>query len=147
MNQQVKNTSTLTHPSDDTPAPPGELKIPSRWRWHYRTLLQLRDQLLQQREDRSAAFHVALERAGADAADLALAQRENFENLAAIATQDAELEEVEAALGRLRHGTYGVCRATGEEISPERLRAIPWTRFSKTAAVQRENAPRQPAMF
>jgi DnaK suppressor protein len=41
-----------------------------------------------------------------------------------------ELVEVDDALGRIEEGTYGLCMATGEPISKERLRAKPWARYS-----------------
>jgi DnaK suppressor protein len=39
------------------------------------------------------------------------------------------LKEIERSLKQMANGTYGVCEACGEEISPNRLKAIPWTRF------------------
>lgn len=39
------------------------------------------------------------------------------------------LREIDAALGRLDDGTYGVCEACGKPIAPERLQAIPWARL------------------
>src|SRR5580700_8302955 len=39
------------------------------------------------------------------------------------------LDEVEAALERLRDGTYGVCEACGKPIGEARLEAIPMARF------------------
>src|SRR5580700_11877271 len=39
------------------------------------------------------------------------------------------LDEVDAALGRLRDGTYGVCEACGKPIGEARLEAIPMARF------------------
>jgi RNA polymerase-binding protein DksA len=40
------------------------------------------------------------------------------------ATRD--LDQVEAALGRLDAGTYGICQACGRPINPARLQALPW---------------------
>jgi DnaK suppressor protein len=37
------------------------------------------------------------------------------------------LRKVEAALERLRQGTYGLCSICGEEIQSRRLEALPWT--------------------
>ncbi|HMK22814.1 MAG TPA: TraR/DksA family transcriptional regulator [Terriglobales bacterium] len=37
------------------------------------------------------------------------------------------LRKVEAALERLRQGTYGMCNTCGDEIQPRRLEALPWT--------------------
>jgi DnaK suppressor protein len=36
------------------------------------------------------------------------------------------LRNVRAALGRIAEGTYGTCFECEEEISPKRLRALPW---------------------
>jgi len=39
------------------------------------------------------------------------------------------LKEVENALKRVSGKNYGVCESCGEEISPARLKAIPWARY------------------
>jgi DnaK suppressor protein len=39
------------------------------------------------------------------------------------------LREVEAALRRIQHSTYGVCAACEEPISAKRLAAVPWAKF------------------
>src|SRR5437773_12439169 len=39
------------------------------------------------------------------------------------------LREVQAALRRVQHGSYGVCAACEEPISPNRLDAVPWAKF------------------
>src|SRR6266540_6746675 len=36
------------------------------------------------------------------------------------------LVEIDAALGRIENGTYGVCQRCGESIGGERLEALPW---------------------
>ncbi|MFB3921092.1 MAG: TraR/DksA family transcriptional regulator [Terriglobia bacterium] len=43
-----------------------------------------------------------------------------------------ELREIEGALKRVASGTYGVCEGCGEEISANRLKAIPWARYCLT---------------
>lgn len=42
---------------------------------------------------------------------------------------DSELEEIEAALGRLEDGSYGSCEVCGEPIGRDRLEAIPQARY------------------
>jgi DnaK suppressor protein len=37
------------------------------------------------------------------------------------------LREVRTALTRIEHGSYGICLNCEDEISTERLRALPWT--------------------
>ena len=39
------------------------------------------------------------------------------------------LKEVENALKRVTGGSYGYCEGCGGEISPARLKAIPWARY------------------
>jgi DnaK suppressor protein len=39
------------------------------------------------------------------------------------------LKEVNRALERFARGEYGVCESCGEDISPARLKAIPWARY------------------
>src|SRR5438552_18777494 len=38
------------------------------------------------------------------------------------------LNMVEAALSRIREGSFGECISCGKEINPKRLDAVPWTR-------------------
>jgi DnaK suppressor protein len=42
---------------------------------------------------------------------------------------EAQLEEVQAALGRIEGGTYGVCELCGRPIGDERLEAMPMARY------------------
>lgn len=42
---------------------------------------------------------------------------------------EAEIEDLDRALKKLDEGTYGLCEACGEEISADRLAALPGTRF------------------
>ena len=44
------------------------------------------------------------------------------------------LEEVEAALGRLDEGTYGICERCGGAIAGDRLDAMPMARLCMTCA-------------
>ncbi len=61
--------------------------------------------------------------------------------LESLSQRDMEvLKEIEEALKRMENGTYGICEWTGEEISYERLKAIPWTRFSVKGVQEYEEA-------
>jgi len=112
----------------------------SRWPWHYRMLSRLRDTLVRELAEHDAAFRQPIGENAEDAVELAEERREHAELLAELRLEEAELAEVEAALERIRHGTYGLCAATGDPISPARLRAIPWTRYSTEAAQRLEHA-------
>ena len=54
-----------------------------------------------------------------------LAVERDFD-LALSAQARQQVDEIDAALGRLEAGTYGLCRVSGLPIPKERLRAIPW---------------------
>lgn len=116
--------------------------IPAKWTWHQQTLLRLRQELLQAREERGTAARVPHERGGADQLDVAEDERELQDLRAELAHEDAQLGEIEAALQRLRDGRYGRCEVTGEAIAPARLRALPWTRLSQPAAARMESGRR-----
>lgn len=40
------------------------------------------------------------------------------------------LREIDAALARIDHGSYGLCEGSGEPIEYRRLQARPWARYS-----------------
>ena len=50
-------------------------------------------------------------------------------------------DEVDAALGRVAAGTYGTCEACGKEVIPERLEALPYTRFCTPCAATEQTGP------
>jgi RNA polymerase-binding transcription factor DksA len=51
---------------------------------------------------------------------------ERERDLALSAQARAAIEEIDAAIGRIKGGTYGICTASGQPIPRERLKAIPW---------------------
>lgn len=115
-------------------------EVPAKWAWHYRTLIRLRNALRLAAQEHESAGREPFEREGADAVDRATDETEDNTVRAELVREGRELAEVEAALGRLAAGTYGICEATGMPISAQRLRALPWTRWSKGAAERRESA-------
>jgi len=48
------------------------------------------------------------------------------------------LKEIDDALQRIEDRTYGLCELTGKPISEERLKELPWARYSIEAARQME---------
>jgi len=57
---------------------------------------------------------------------------DNYEQEFTIGLMEGEqetLKEIDAALLRIKNGTYGVCEATHKQILKQRLRAKPWARF------------------
>jgi DnaK suppressor protein len=48
------------------------------------------------------------------------------------------LRAIDEALGRIEHGTFGVCQACMKLISPARLDAVPWSRLCRECKEQRQ---------
>lgn len=107
--------------------------VPAKWQWHLHTLLRLRARL--QRQSKEHLSEAELPR-NTDNDFVALASdTSEFESLISeVNSEEHLLAEVEAALQRLRLGTYGVCEANHTPIPAARLKAVPWTRFSREAA-------------
>ncbi|MBA4148412.1 MAG: TraR/DksA C4-type zinc finger protein [Verrucomicrobia bacterium] len=55
-----------------------------------------------------------------------------------VSADQQAIYEIDQALGRIHDGTYGICELTGKPIEPERLEAIPWTRFRFDAQKEME---------
>ena len=47
-------------------------------------------------------------------------------DLALSAQARAAVDEIDAALDRIRRGVYGVCVVSGKNVPKERLKVIPW---------------------
>lgn len=112
--------------------------IPEKWSWHYRALERIRDTLVSEASEHEQESRSGPDRGGTDAGDVARELTEHDMLMAELAQEQTELTEVEAALERIRRGTYGFCEATGQPIAAARLRAVPWTRLSLAAAALRE---------
>ena len=57
---------------------------------------------------------------------------ETFEReleLTTLSIGEGELKEIDDALRRLDHGSYGICEECGKPIDEARLEAVPWARY------------------
>ncbi|MEH7180655.1 TraR/DksA family transcriptional regulator [Neobacillus vireti] len=70
-------------------------------------------------------------------ADTATQLEEREKQKVLLQTANNLLEEVNEALERIKTGTYGVCVDTGEPISFERLKALPYAK--RTVEAQKEH--------
>jgi len=61
-----------------------------------------------------------------DRSDLADEYAERERDVALLAIEQEQLEQVEAALARVEDGTYGICLDCGEPIPSERLEILPY---------------------
>jgi RNA polymerase-binding transcription factor DksA len=95
-----------------------------------RTRLQgIRDDL--QREQEDTTFEASGELSSFDQhpGDSGTETFELEKNVSLLEQVEDELDEIEAAFGRLERGEYGRCQACGRPIGDERLEAMPATRF------------------
>jgi RNA polymerase-binding transcription factor DksA len=84
------------------------------------------DHLHDESEDESMSELSHLAQHSADVASETFEREKDFSILEQV---EAELADVERALGRIDEGTYGKCEACGAEIGDDRLEAMPATRF------------------
>jgi len=111
-------------------------RIKPKWRKHFRHLAQLRAAISRRQ---SALTRDALEEQPAFSSHMADAGTDTYDRDFALGVLSAEQDaayEIDEALDRIRNGKYGICELTGKPIEPQRLEAIPWTRF--TAAVEKQ---------
>lgn len=120
---------TKSHPAARTP----DRSVPVKWRWHHRALQKLRDHLVDDLSLRLAAAAEPLEPHSMDPADSASDESDRALAVTLLSREHDALHEVNSALRRIGEGTYGICERTGKRIPALRLRAVPWTRFTKEA--------------
>ncbi|XP_061168726.1 uncharacterized protein aq_250-like [Saccostrea echinata] len=96
----------------------------------YQQLMDMRSQILENILAESADFMAATSNdAVKDSVDLA-ANDVDIRLLETIGTQDVNrLKKVEAAIGRINNGRFGLCAKCSKKIDEERLRAIPYAPF------------------
>jgi DnaK suppressor protein len=90
-------------------------------------------QLLAQKEQLSARINgrmgeVYIDREPDDEAALATDSVTKDMAAATLERERRTLQEIEAALERIKSGEYGVCASCGEPIPEARLKALPWAR-------------------
>lgn len=110
-----------------SPPPP----VPERWRWHFRALQSLQSQLTQDSRDLRRNAAEPLEPHSLDEADSATDEFDHNLALTQLSAEGDALREVNQALNRILNGQYGICEESRRAIPAARLRAIPWTRFTR----------------
>ena len=113
--------------------------VPAIWRHHHARLLQLRkhlfedvDELEKNAQAEGSSFSMHMADAATDSFDRDLA-------LSLLGMEQHAVEEIDAALQRIREGRYGVCEFSGKVIPCRRLEAIPWARYTVEAQAEMES--------
>lgn len=112
--------------------------VRGKWAEHHQRLTELRDQLVEERRVQSQSAQEEVNFLTEHMADAASDSYDRDCALALLSSTQTALYEIDQALNRIAHGSYGMCEQTGEPIESERLKTIPWTRFSKAAQMQLE---------
>lgn len=116
-------------------------QIPEKFRRYYKILVDLRKHLTEGIELHSEE---TLKRSSKDdSGDLssygqhmADAGTDTFDRdfaLSLVSSEQEALTEIDAAIKRIRDGSYGICEITQKPIAKERLLAVPFTRYSAEA--------------
>ena len=102
-------------------------------------LCDLRAELLDRVERTHRHIYNREERVSANFSD----QSQELENQDLVQILDVEGREelrlIEEALTRIDDGSFGQCQTCGEDIQPQRLAAIPYTRYCIACASKMEN--------
>ena len=107
------------------------------------TLTARKEQILKQlNEEVKEGKETALDE-GMDTYDLASEERTREINLILSDRDREKLQAIEEALERIRAGTYGICDMCEEEIAPERLEALPFTRLCVSCQSDLEKEAKQ----
>ncbi|MCK9373278.1 MAG: TraR/DksA C4-type zinc finger protein [Sulfuricurvum sp.] len=96
----------------------------------FATLLQTEKERIQKNIEalKTEVHSIGSENDVGDDEDLSERQIDNTNDQALLNRLNTEMQEIEAALGRIHSGTYGLCEKTGEPIPLKRLRAYPSAR-------------------
>jgi RNA polymerase-binding transcription factor DksA len=113
-------------------------QVNPKWAWHYRVLVSLRERLLAEHDEHLRQAATPLRTRRTHLADTGTDEFDHELALGLLSAEQNALYEVDAAIRRITDGTFGVCEETGKPISEERLRAVPWTRYSEAVEARRE---------
>lgn len=92
-------------------------------------LLGQKQQILKQLDEEFREGKESALDEGMDTYDLASEERSREINLILSDRDRDKLHAIEDALERIDDGSYGICEMCEEEIAPERLEALPFTRL------------------
>ena len=97
-----------------------------------------RAELLREHEENLAAG-THTEEVASDPMEVAERATEEDELIGLASQEGAQLSEVDHALAKMDKGTYGVSELSGSPIPLERLRAVPWARFTADEEEEEES--------
>lgn len=122
-----------------------EKDVPAKWKKYYKLLIEIRERFENAPNDKveSVAMNngeLSHENStqGMDAADIGSKSFERDMAFNLLSNEQGLISEVNAAIDRIRNGTYGICEITGKPIPESRLTAIPFARCTIDGQRQKE---------
>ncbi|MBP3303107.1 MAG: hypothetical protein J6L64_08265 [Opitutales bacterium] len=124
-----------------------EKMIPAKWIKYYKKLVSLKVAIQKEIDEHSQN---AFSRQGKeDTGDLSASYSQHTADidneaftrdcaLSLLASKQQDLAEINIAIERMKKGTYGICEITGKPIPAERLRDVPFTRYSIEGKLEAE---------
>ncbi len=124
---------------------PKRPRIPRKWQEAYDRLARLREEFKRKQDSLALDAEPAQQYSGMHMADAGTDASDRDLALGLISFESGNVHEIDMAIERIRTGTYGICEVTGKPISAQRLKAVPWTRFSAQAekALEQDGAGRR----
>lgn len=119
-------------------------RVPRKWQEAYDRLVKLREDFSRQQASLSKDAGPTAQFSGMHMADAGTDASEQDMVLGVLSFDSDTVQQIDLAIERIRNGTYGVCELTGKAISQERLKAVPWARFSADAEKQLEREGQRP---
>lgn len=126
----------------------GSKKLTKRELEQYRNLLwELRDRITDEmnflsdssvRSSSHSPHGGDIPRNGGDAGDQGSVNFDREFALHLMSSESDVIYEIDQALNRIQDGTYGICEMSGNRIEKERLKAIPYARYSVAAKTELE---------
>ncbi|MBO6102250.1 MAG: TraR/DksA C4-type zinc finger protein [Opitutales bacterium] len=122
-----------------------EKDVPAKWKKYYRLLIEMRarfegspSEKIESVSANNGGLSHENSTQGMDAADIGSKSFERDMAFSLLSSEQNIISEVNAALERIRNGTYGRCEITGKPIPESRLMAIPFARCTVDGQRQKE---------
>ncbi len=139
------------NPVNESRAKFQEKDVPKKWKKYYKLLVELREKYTQGISEHSddvktRASHDSAGDMNAYGQHLGDAGSESFERdlaFSILSDEKGTVAEIDAAIERIKNGTYGICEITGKPIPESRLEAIPFARYSKEGQEIKEREARK----
>ena len=122
-------------------------ELPAKWKKYYKKLVALKAAIQKEIDEQSqTAFSREGKEESGDVSASYSQHTADIDNeaftrdcaLSLIASKQQELAEINIAVERMKKGTYGICEITGKPIPAERLRDVPFTRYSLEGKLEAE---------